>query len=66
MTARTASNVPSYRLYKRTGRAVVIIDGRDISLGSYGSGTSREAYNGIVAELLANGGRIDVSGTLQN
>jgi hypothetical protein len=66
MAARSCSTVPSHRLYKRTGRAVVIIDGRDIALGSYGSGTSREAYNGIAAELLANGGRMDVSGTLQN
>lgn len=35
---------PSYRLYKRTGQAVVTIDGHDYYLGAYGTPASRQKY----------------------
>jgi hypothetical protein len=45
--------IPSYRLHKATGKAVVTLNGRDIYLGSFGTAQSRE-YNRIIAEWLAN------------
>jgi hypothetical protein len=42
-------------LYKRTGAAVVTIDGRDHDWGKHGTKTSREAYDRTVGEWLANG-----------
>jgi integrase len=39
---------PSYRLYKRTGQAVVTIDGYDYYLGRYGTPASRQKYAGLI------------------
>jgi len=47
--------VPSYRLHKPSGRAVVTIAGQDCYLGAHGSCESREAYDRLVAEWLASG-----------
>jgi integrase len=47
--------IPSYRLHKPTGLAVVRLDGRDIYLGEHGSEASHEAYHRAVAEWLAAG-----------
>jgi integrase len=44
---------PSYRVYKRTGQAVVTIDGHDHYLGEYGSLESRQKYNRLIAAWLA-------------
>jgi hypothetical protein len=49
---------PRYRLHKRTGQAVVTIDGKDIYLGKHRSSASREAYRRKVAERMQNGGRL--------
>jgi hypothetical protein len=38
-----APRKPSYRLHKRTGQAVVTIDGKDIYLGKHGSRPSKAA-----------------------
>ena len=43
--------IPKYSLHKPSGRARVIIDGRHIFLGKYGSPESHEKYRAIVAEL---------------
>jgi integrase len=56
VTARTP-RVPSYRLHKPSGQAVVTLDGRDIYLGRYGSRQSRAEYDRLVAEWLAQGRR---------
>jgi len=45
--------VPSYRLHKPTGQAVVRIDGRDHYLGRHGTEASHEAYRRAIAEWLA-------------
>jgi hypothetical protein len=37
MPRSKSGSLPSYRLYKRTGQAVVTIDGRDHYLGEHGS-----------------------------
>lgn len=48
---------PAYRLYKRTGQAVVTLDGRDHYLGPHGTKASRYAYDRLVGEWLTNGRR---------
>jgi integrase len=52
------TRTPSYCLHKASGLAVVRIDGRDHYLGAYGSAESREAYDRLIAEWLANGRRL--------
>lgn len=52
--ARTRSgSLPSYRLYKRTGQAVVTINGHDHYLGEHGSAESKEKYHRLIGEWLA-------------
>src|SRR3954454_15629711 len=47
--------VPSYRLHKPTGQAVVRLDGRDFYLGKHGTEASHEAYRRTIAEGLTRG-----------
>src|SRR4051794_35078208 len=47
--------IPSYRLHKPTGQAVVRLDGRDHYLGKYGTPQSQEAYHRKVAEWVTAG-----------
>lgn len=44
--------IPSYRLHRPTGQAVVRLDGRDHYLGRHDTPTSREAYDRLIAEWL--------------
>ena len=46
---------PAYRLHKQSGQAIVTVDGRDITLGKHGTPESREKYNRLIAEWVANG-----------
>jgi integrase len=46
--------IPSYRFHKARGCAVVTVRGRDHYLGEYDSAESREKYNRLVAEYLAD------------
>ncbi|MCG8404729.1 MAG: site-specific integrase [Phycisphaerales bacterium] len=48
------NKVPSYRRHKATGQAVVTLNGKDIYLGAYNSAESREAYQTVLNEWLAN------------
>ena len=48
------NKVPSYRLHKATGQAVVTLNGRDVYLGAYKSAESREAYQAALNEWLAS------------
>jgi integrase len=50
-----SGSLPTYRLYKRTGQAVVTLDGRDHYLGPHGSPESHEAYQRLIAEWLQRG-----------
>jgi integrase len=61
MTRKTPTT-PSYRLYKRTGQAVVSIDGRDFYLGPHGSETSKAEYDALVSRWLASGRKLDTPG----
>src|SRR5690554_2745945 len=49
---------PKYRRHKHSGRALVTLNGRDIYLGRWGSPESREKYDRITGEWLANGRRL--------
>ena len=53
---------PAYRLYKRTGQAIVTLGGRDYYLGVHGTKVSRDAYDRLVGEWLANGRRLPTDG----
>jgi integrase len=48
--------IPSYRLHKATGQAVVTLAGRDYYLGQYDSPESHQEYKRLVGEYLASGG----------
>lgn len=53
---RLAGNkVPSLRLHKKSGQAVVTLSGKDCYCGPHGSKESVSRYNQYVAEWLANG-----------
>ena len=47
--------IPSYRLHKSTGQAVVTLGGRDVYLGKHDTESSREAYERAVIEWQAYG-----------
>ncbi|HEX6987226.1 MAG TPA: site-specific integrase [Planctomycetaceae bacterium] len=49
-------HVPSLRLHAPTGQARVLIRGRHVYLGRYGSPEAEEKYRRLVAEYLATGG----------
>lgn len=49
--------VPSYRLHRSSGRAVVTIAGRDHYLGPHDSPESRKAYDALVLRWIAGGRR---------
>lgn len=49
--------VPGYRLHRPSGQARVIIDGRHIYLGPFGSPESREKYQAIIREHQAERAR---------
>ncbi len=50
---RRNGRVPSCRLHRPTGQARVIVDGKFIYLGKFGSLESRAKYSRILAELAA-------------
>ena len=50
------NQVPSYRLHKQSGQAIVTLSGRDILLGRHGSATSKQEYRRLTAEWLATQG----------
>lgn len=52
MTARPS--IPTYRLHKPSGLAVVRLSGRDVYLGRHGTPESKRQYETAIAEWLAN------------
>ena len=60
---RLKHRVPSFRLHKASGQAVVTLGGRDHYLGGYGCPESHEAYDSLIAEWLGNGKRVSQPGT---
>ncbi len=47
--------IPSYRLHKPSGQAVVTLNGRDVYLGRYKTQVSYDEYDRVIAEWIANG-----------
>jgi integrase len=47
--------LPSYRLHKSSGQAVVVLNGRSIYLGRWNSAASRSEYARVLAEWLTHG-----------
>jgi hypothetical protein len=54
MPSVTSPRIPSYRLHKPTGLAVVRLNGRDFYLGKHGSPESKIEYRRLISEWLAN------------
>ena len=54
MPRYSANHVPSYRLHKQSGQAIVTIGRRDYLLGRHGTPASREAYNRHIAAWFAS------------
>jgi len=52
------TQVPSYRLHKQSGQAIVTLSGRDFPLGPFDSPESRQKYDRLVGEWVANGRRL--------
>ena len=46
------NRIPSYRLHKATGQAVVVLGGKSIYLGLFGSPESRAKFDRIIARYL--------------
>lgn len=51
---RPSSKVPSYRLHKSSGQAIVTLGGHMVYLGPFGTPASKQKYQQVVAEFLAN------------
>ena len=51
---RLRNRLPSYRLHKVSGQAVVTLSGRDVYLGRYNSAESREKYQRTIREWLTS------------
>ena len=47
---RQRRRIPSYRLHRPSGQAVVTLSGRDFYLGPHGSKISRAEYDRVTAE----------------
>jgi hypothetical protein len=58
---RLATQIPRLRHHKASGRAIVLIDGREIYLGKFGTIEASELYDRIIAERLS--GRRQSRGT---
>ncbi len=56
MSAQT-QRVPSYRLHKPSGQAVVTLAGHDVYLGRHDTPESRAEYDRLIAEWLTTGRR---------
>ncbi|MBL9165832.1 MAG: site-specific integrase [Planctomycetaceae bacterium] len=54
---KLVNSLPSYRRHKASGQAVVTLNGKDHYLGPHGSKVSRDQYDRLIAEWLANGRR---------
>jgi hypothetical protein len=50
---RLTKSVPSYRLHKPSGRAIITLNGKDHYLGEWNSDESRQEYDRLISEWLA-------------
>lgn len=54
--------IPTYRLHRATGLAVVTLDGKDHYLGRHGSPESKAEYDRLVADWMSRGRKLDEDG----
>ena len=52
---RLVRKLPSYRLHKASGQAMVLLDGKAFYLGPYGTDVSRREYDRLVGDWLTLG-----------
>ncbi len=50
--------IPSLRLHKASGQAVVTVKGRDFYCGKHGTPEAEQAYRRVIAEVTAHGAQI--------
>src|SRR5688500_2360381 len=53
------NQMPSYRLHKQSGQAIVTLSGKDHLLGTYGTAASKAEYKRVTAEWLAGGAAVN-------
>lgn len=53
-----SKSLPSYRRHRKSGQAIVTLNGQDFYLGKHGTKASKTNYERIIGEWLANGRRI--------
>ena len=58
---RLTRSAPRYRRHRASGQAIVTLNGRDFYLGQYSSTASRQEYDRLTAEWLANHRHIPVT-----
>lgn len=58
MSPYQSPQLPSYRLHRATGQAVVTLSGQDHYLGKHGSPESKAKYRRLIAEFVKAGFRI--------
>jgi len=51
------NTVPSYRLHRQSGQAIVTLNSNDVLLGKHGTAASKADYGRIIADWIANGRR---------
>lgn len=56
---RLTTQNPSYRRHKKSGQAVVTLNGKDHYLGPHGTKASRQEYDRLIAEWWAGGRRLN-------
>ncbi len=55
---RLVNRNPSYRKHRASGQAIITIDAKDIYLVPFGTQASRNEYDRVIGEWLANGRRL--------
>lgn len=55
---RLTSSNPKYRKHRASGQALVTLNGKDHYLGPHGTAASRNEYDRLIGEWLANGRRL--------
>jgi integrase len=58
---KLSQRVPALRHHKSDDRAVVTLGGKDVYLGRYGTKESRDSYERLIGEYLANGRTLPAS-----
>jgi len=59
---KLTNRLPSYRLHKPSGQAIVTLDGRDFYLGIHNTDESRDKYKLIIQEWLASKKKLPPTG----